>query len=448
MTYQDCREYILSVPLFATKLGTDNLYQILDLMGHPENSYKIVHVAGTNGKGSTCSFLASILRRAGYKVGLFTSPHLVKLNERIRVNDSVISDDKMVCIFSRVMEDIEQAKQQGIDHPSYFEFVFLMGMLYFRDEQVDYVVLETGMGGRLDATNVVMPVLSVITSVGLDHTQFLGTTIPEIAYEKAGIIKASVPAVFFDRKDAATPVIVHKCKKEGVFLQIVEKKQSELLNLTKKNIDFSFNSGYHKYDKLQIKKTALYQVENAMLAIKAYEILMIQSRIPNVDWSIQGNLLFDTCMNGKDIENIETGLLDMTWSCRMEEIEDHVYVDGAHNEEAIEAFCENLEILFPESEKKLLFAVSKDKDYRTMIRRLCRISFDEIILVRYEGSRSAELRTVEDTFREFSSSKITAFDDIRAGFSYGKNHVEDGYLFCVGSLYLAGDLLKLENRYD
>lgn len=448
MTYCECVEYILSVPLFASKLGTDNLYQILDLMGHPEKDYKIIHVAGTNGKGSTCSFLASILQCAGEKVGLFTSPHLVNINERIRINGNMISDDSFTVVFLQVMEYVNQAKEKGISHPSFFELIFLMGILYFKNENVDFVILETGMGGRLDATNVVRPVLSVITSVGLDHMQFLGNTIEEIAYEKAGIIKAGIPVLFFDRKDAATPVITNKCKKLGSLLQIVEKNQCILLNLTKKTIDFSFNSGYHKYCNLKIKKTALYQVENAMLAVKAYEILMIQSHVNDVEWNDQDIQGSAPIMTGVEIKNIEAGLLHMTWPCRMEEIEERIYIDGAHNEEAIEAFCNTLEVMFSSTRKMLLFAVSKDKDYKTMIKRLCRISFEEIILVRYEGSRSADLVTVEDTFRQFSSSKITTFDDIRTGFLYGKNHVDNRYLFCVGSLYLAGDLLKLENRYD
>lgn len=448
MTYQECVDYILSVPLFASKLGTENLYHILELMEHPENSYKMIHVAGTNGKGSTCSFLASILQCAGKKVGLFTSPHLVKINERIRINDKVISDEELVNIFNRVMEYVELAKKQNISHPSFFEFVFLMGVLYFKSANVDYVILETGMGGRLDATNVVTPVLSVITSVAMDHMQFLGDSIEKIAFEKAGIIKSGIPVIFFDRKDVATPVIVNKCKKEDASLQVVEKKQYILLKITKKNIDFSFNSGYHKYEHLKIKRTALFQVENAMLAVKAYEVLLIQSREHKKVWSYDDTVTIEDFVTGEDEKVIEAGLLQMMWPCRMEEIAEHVYVDGAHNEEAINAFCESLEVLFPSEKKKLLFAVSKDKDYETMIKRLCRISFDEIILVCYEGNRSAELEIVKDTFKQFSSSKIIAFKDIRAGFSYGKNHVEDQYLFCVGSLYLAGDLLKLENKND
>lgn len=441
MTYQECVDYILSVPLFASKLGTDNLNRILDIMGHPERSYPVIHVAGTNGKGSTCSFLASILEQSGKRTGLFTSPHLVKINERFRVNQNIISDEDFVKIFDETMEYVNLAKRKGISHPSFFELMFLMGALYFQQQNVDYVIFETGMGGRLDATNVVKPVLAVITSVALDHMQFLGNTIAEIAAEKAGIIKSGIPVLFYDRKDESTEVISSYCQKVGAQFHIVENSQYKILKITKKAIDFSFKSGYYEYDDLKIRKTALYQIENAMLAVRAYELLNMTNSICNM---AQKEVWDAHCrLTDKDIVSIKAGLLNMVWPCRMECIAEHIYIDGAHNEEAIEAFCKTLEVLFPKEQKILLFAVSKDKDYSHMIERLCRISYKEIILVRYEGSRAAELETVKAAFRRFSGSKITTFDDIREGFTYGKSHVKDQYLFCVGSLYLAGNLLSL-----
>lgn len=442
MTYQECVDYILSVPLFASKLGTDNLNRILDIMGHPEHSYPVIHVAGTNGKGSTCSFLASILKQAGKKVGLFTSPHLVKINERIRMNGEVISDEEFKDTFQETMRFIERAQKIGIAHPSFFEFMFLMAALYFQKQEPDYVIFETGMGGRLDATNVVNPILCIITSVGLDHMQFLGNTIAKIAQEKAGIIKEGVPVVFFDRKDEATGVISSFCKKRGAQLCIVENSQYKISKISKKAIDFSFDSGYYRYDSLKIKKTALYQVENAILAVRACELLLnMKINVCNTELDYfreSGYKLAD-----KDRDVIQTGLYDMVWEGRMERIADNVYIDGAHNEEAIEAFCHTLEVLFPAEQKVLLFAVSKDKNYEQMIQRLCKINFEEIIVVYYKDSRFAELEAVAAAFRRFSGSRITTFDDIKEGFLYGKSHVGNGCLFCVGSLYLVGNLLSL-----
>lgn len=441
MTYQESVDYILSVPLFASKLGTDNLNRILDIMGHPEQSYPVIHVAGTNGKGSTCSFLVSILEQSGKRVGMFTSPHLVRINERFRINQALISDMEFLEVFEEVMKYIECAKNDGIAHPSFFELMFLMGALYFQKQKVDYAIFETGMGGRLDATNVVKPVLSIITSVGLDHMQFLGNTIKEIATEKAGIIKQGVPVIFYDRKDDATPIISSYSQKMGAKLYIVENSQYKLLKITEKTIDFSFQSGYYEYGNLKIKKTALYQIENAILAVKAFELLNLTDNICNLT---EDRHSVSYCRLGdKDFDRIKAGLMNMVWPCRMECIAEHIYIDGAHNEEAIEAFCKTLEILFKCEQKILLFAVSKDKDYEHMIERLCKISFEEIIIVRYGSDRAAQLEAVEAAFRRFSGSKITTFEDIEAGFYYGKSHVDDSYLFCVGSLYLAGNLLKL-----
>lgn len=442
MKYQDCVDYVLSIPLFAAKLGTDNLNRILDIMDHPERDYPVVHVAGTNGKGSTCSFLASILKQADRKVGVFTSPHLMKINERFRIGDEMISDDMFVEVFEETMSYVQLAKEEGIAHPSFFEFVFLMGTIYFKKQQVDVAIFETGMGGRMDATNVVQPILTIITSVGLDHTQFLGTTIEEIAKEKAGIIKPGVPLVFFDRKDAATAIVSEISCEKGANLHFVEKKQYNLLNITEKTIDFSFQSGYYKYCNLKINKTALYQIENAILAVKAYELLLKDKNIfCNSSQCVDAGENYS--LTDTDIDIIQAGLLNMTWRGRMECIGEHIYVDGAHNIEAIDAFCRTVEVLFPTEQKILLFAVSADKDYEGMIKRLCEIEFREVIIVRYEGSRSAEVTAVEEAFRRFSGGEITGFEDIREGFLYGKSHVCDSVLFCVGSLYLAGNLLSL-----
>lgn len=427
MTYQECVDYILSIPLFGKKLGIENLNMILDEMGHPEQSCPVIHIAGTNGKGSTCLFLASILEKSGYRVGVFTSPHLLTINERIRINNCLISDEDFLSSFEEVMLCVSRMQKRGIEHPSFFEFVFLMACVYFKKCRTDYVIFETGMGGRLDATNVVKPVLSVITSIGLDHTQFLGDTIEQIAWEKAGIIKQGTAAVYFDRKDSATAVIVDYAEKMGAKLYLVEKKQYKNIKIMKKSIAFSFDSGYYRYSSLEINKTALYQIENAVLAVKAYELLMDRK----------------DRLTDRDIQHVKAGLLDMTWPCRMQEISPNVYIDGAHNEEAVEAFCDTVEALFREERKILLFAVSKDKDYKAMIQRLCAVSFEEIVIVRYAGDRAADVTVVEDTFRHFSGSKITTFEDIDTGFTYAKSHVGEQSLFCVGSLYLAGNLLTL-----
>ena len=179
-----------------------------------------------------------------------------------------------------------------------------------------------------------------------------------------------------------------------------------------------------------------------MLAVKAYELLLMnENRYYDLDRTVEQSSNYN--LTDTDIDNIRAGLMNMVWKGRMECVSKNVYIDGAHNEEAIEAFCRTIEVLFPTEQKILLFAVSKDKDYGNMIKRLCEIDFHEVIVVRYDDSRSAEVSVVAEIFRRFSGSKITTFDDIREGFSYGESHVCDSVLFCVGSLYLAGNLLSL-----
>lgn len=201
-------EYINSIPKFAGKTELKNTEILLNELGIDTDDMKIIHVAGTNGKGSVCSYISNTLVRAGYKTGLFISPHLVKINERIQIDDVPVSDDIFESAYERVLEAAHRMEQSGGKHPAYFEFLFGMAMLVFKEQKVQYIVLETGMGGRLDSTNVVKkPLMTVITSVSMDHMHVLGNTIEEIASEKAGIIKPGVPLVFYGEDSRVRGVI-------------------------------------------------------------------------------------------------------------------------------------------------------------------------------------------------------------------------------------------------
>ena len=185
MNYKEIVDYIEEIPKFTTKNPLDHTKELLARLGNPQNQQKVIHVAGTNGKGSVCAYLDSMLRAGGYRVGLFTSPHLVKINERFKINGQMISDDTFVQAFEQIKRIIDEAVAEGLDHPSYFETLFLMGMMIFQKAGVDYVVLETGLGGRLDATNTVdEPLACIITSISLDHVEYLGDTIEKIAEKK------------------------------------------------------------------------------------------------------------------------------------------------------------------------------------------------------------------------------------------------------------------------
>ena len=197
MTYEEAEAYINSVPKFTSKNKPENTKELICRIGHPERKMKVVHVAGTNGKGSVCAFLSTMLAAGGKRCGLFTSPHLVKINERFQINNIPVSDEIFLRAYDKVMKIVKEMQDDGFYHPAYFELLFAIGMVIFEEEGVEYLVLETGLGGRLDATNIVEhPIVTVITSISLDHTEILGDTIEEIAGEKAGIIKQGVPVVY------------------------------------------------------------------------------------------------------------------------------------------------------------------------------------------------------------------------------------------------------------
>lgn len=430
MNYRETVDYILSIPLFAQKIGTENLASLLERLGNPQDKSRVIHIAGTNGKGSTAKALATILMHAGFHVGLFTSPHLVSINERIRYDDEMISDEDFTWAF-------EQVRKKFTVHPSFFEVMFAMAAVYYEKKQPDYVIYETGMGGRLDATNVVRPELCIITSVGLDHMEYLGDTIAKIAGEKAGIIKPSVPVVYFKRDAVSSGIIETHAKELDSAVTVVEKSNYIINEIDDKTIDFSFHNRYYNYDHLRILKTSLYQVENTCLAVASFDILM---QIRDIEYGKNA---------GADVrieQAVRSGLLDFSWEGRMEEIAPDLFVDGAHNPEAVECYCRTLRTLYTKKKKILVFAAVKDKDYDTMIRDLTEaLSFEKIIVTSVDNKRKAPVSLIADRFRNYTGHTVEAYEDIAeamdAAIRY-KEQITDSAVYCVGSLYLVGEVKR------
>lgn len=437
--YRETVDYILGIPLFAQKIGKENLSSLLCRLGNPERAIPAVHVAGTNGKGSTCRALAQMLTDKGYKVGLFISPHLVTINERIQIDGVNISDDDFVWAFETVREQFTQ-------HPSFFEVMFAMAAVYFQKQGCDFAVYETGMGGRLDATNVLMPELTVITSVGMDHMEYLGDTIEKIAAEKAGIIKKEIPIIYFRRDETAAKVIEDTAREHGSPIITVEKQDYIINHLGNKTIDFSLYSRYYSYCNLVIQKTSLYQVENVSLAVAAFYNLMKARNVSD-----------------DDIEKgIRTSLLRFFWEGRMEEIAPHIYVDGAHNVEAIGAYIETMSTLHRDDRKILVFAAVKDKEYGAMISMLARqLRWDRIIVTSVDGSRKADAAKLAQIFSENTDSPVMVSDVIDEAMDMAvalraemenTNCLDAGHpdidIYCVGSLYLVGGVKRWRNRHD
>ena len=421
MNYRETVEYILSIPLFAQKIGTENLASLLERLGNPQDKSKVIHIAGTNGKGSTAKALATILMHAGFHVGLFTSPHLVSINERIRYDDEMISDEDFTWAF-------EQVRKKFIVHPSFFEVMFAMAAVYYEKKQPDYVIYETGMGGRLDATNVVRPELCIITSVGLDHMEYLGDTIAKIAGEKAGIIVPGVPVIYDGNDPDAAEVIRARAEELGSPAYEVKRSDTEVLRNTSAGIDFAFRNEYYKDMVFSIPFIAKYQVMNSALALKTIEVLQ--------------NVI------SVSMDQIHVGIAGTRWQGRMETVLPGVIVDGAHNEDGVEKFVETAEHFQKECPLTLLFSAVDDKDYTDMIHTICsRITFRHVVVTSVGGYRKVPAERFAKLFTEAGASSVEVVEDVEKAFGRALEvKGDDGMLFCVGSLYLVGEIKDVIRR--
>lgn len=425
MTYQEAVAYIDETPKFTKKNSLEHTRAFLKRLGDPQEDMKILHVAGTNGKGSVCSFLASMLKAAGKRTGLFTSPHLVKINERFVVDEEEIGDEEFLEAFHTVMDCVREMREEGYPHPTYFELLFLIGMKIFEKAGVEYLVLETGLGGRLDATNsIAHPLVTVITSISLDHTEYLGDTIAAIAGEKAGIIKEGVPVVY----DASCPESAEVIRKKAEELHApaygITSKMYKISKTTKKHIDFCIDCGYYDCIELTISSVAEYQVKNAAEAVTAIRVME------------QGGEFSD--------EVIRSGIEKMRWQGRMEQVLPGVIIDGAHNEAGVEEFVKTARRLEADDPVTLLFAAVGDKDYRHMIETICReLRLERVIVTEVGGYRSVDVRKPEALFREFGQKQVTACPDVEEAFDEAMKEKGDGILFCVGSLYLVGSIKSI-----
>ncbi len=429
MTYQEALCYIEQIPNFAKKTKLDNTRHMLKLLGNPQEGVKIAHVAGTNGKGSVCAFLASIWRERGEKTGMFTSPHLVDIRERIQIDGRMVSEGCFAEACTRLREVSEQMMAEGWQHPAYFEFLFGMAMDIFYRAGVNGIVLEAGLGGRLDATNVVEhPAVTVITSISMDHMEYLGDTLDAIAREKAGIIKAGVPVVYWGAKEKVSEIIEAEAEKKHAQAIRLTDENYEILKIGNKNIDFCAFCGYYENSLYTLSFPAPYQVENAVLALRAA-----------------------FCMESEmDGESIRRGLLHAVWQGRMEEVCSGLYVDGAHNEDGVRAFVDAVKANQSEKEKYLLFSAVKEKDCEQMVRILCEeIGWKGVILTEIEGSRKLAGDSMLALFLQYMKStngraRIEVFPDVSTAFCEArKRKGADELLYCAGSLYLAGEVKQL-----
>lgn len=429
MNYEEAVAYIEETPKFTTKNSLEHTKECLRRLGNPQEKFRVIHVAGTNGKGSTCAFLTSILREAGYSCGLFTSPHLVKINERFQINEVMISDEVFLQAFQKVKALSDELVAEGSYHPTYFEMLFLMGMVIFADAGVDYVTLETGLGGRLDATTAVEnPVACVIASISFDHTQYLGNTIEEIAFEKAGILVPGVPVIFDGNNEKAAAVIRKRAEELQSPAFEVRLSDTRVIRTSQEGIQFALEDEHYAGAVFTIPFIAKYQVMNGALALKTMEVL--QETLP------------------VSVKQIQEGMAKTRWQGRMETVLPGVIVDGAHNEDGVEKFVETAEHFQKEYPLTLLFSAVDDKDYQDMIKTICsRIAFRHVVVTQVGGYRMVPAETLGQIFKEMGCSNVEVCEEIPEAFARANQAKgEDGMLFCVGSLYLVGEIKDVIRR--
>lgn len=421
MNYTQAVDYIEETPKFTTKNSLDHTRECLRRLGNPQEKFRVIHVAGTNGKGSTCAFIASILREAGLRCGLFTSPHLVKINERFQINEETVDDDTFLAAFMKVKKLADELVKEGNYHPTYFEMLFLMGMVIFADAGVEYVALETGLGGRMDATNSIdNPLACVITSISLDHMQYLGDTVEKIAGEKAGIIKPGVPVIYDANQESTAQIIAGRAEELGCKAWPVKESDTRIWHNDASGIAFTLENGGAGRE-FRIPFIARYQVMNAALAITCMDVL--RSRI------------------ALEEEHLQRGLSLTRWQGRMETVLPGIIVDGAHNEDGIRRFVETAEHFQKEYPLTLLFSAVSDKDYRDMIAGICeKIRFAHVVTTEVGGYREVPASELAGIFREQGCSDVRGIPKTGEAFEEASRLRGDGMLFCVGSLYLAGEV--------
>ena len=462
MNFKQIEEYILNIPKFRPGGCIEQTRKFYEFLGKPGKSASIIHVAGTNGKGSTCAYMNSVLTEAGVKTGMFTSPHLVSVRERMRINHSLISEQIFVEIYKKLVDFVEQYKQYSeensdniieektekkVDYiPTFYEFLFFMAMLYFEEQKTEVIILETGLGGRLDATNVIdAPKVTVITEIGMDHMEYLGDTYEKIAKEKAGIIKKGSKIIYCANRQEVAEVVEERAKECQVLCKSVEKCEKHAIRFVDKKIDFSYQSRYYGYIPITVRTCALYQVENAKLALSALEELDMD--IP--------------------LEAMQKGMEYCKWEGRMEEILPGVFLDGAHNQDGITAFVETVKEDGCQGKRWLLFSAVADKEYENMKETLIESNlFDYVYAAPLKIARGITKEKLEKIFSHnplekgirkekltehkieyvFRDYEVRIVDKAYEGLEeiMSKKKTED-FVYVTGSLYLVGEIKEQDN---
>lgn len=455
-TYEEAVRFIEQTYKYGAHPGSENAARLLALLGSPEESLNIVHVAGTNGKGSVCAFLADMLTACGHRTGLFISPHLVDIRERIQLDRSLISREDFLAAFRKVENAVQALASQGYTGITYFDYLFAIGMCYFARKQADYVILETGLGGLLDSTNAVRhPVLTIITSISLDHTEVLGDTLEKIALQKAGILKPGTPLIFCSDEPEACRAITAKARQKSVPSLGISQRDCTLLSIEDARLTFEFHPAFQPPVALTVSSAALYQMENAAISYTA--ALLLENLLPpgaQMEVSQPAKSLpcrTHTAANGPIPEaaaRIQNALSQSRWEGRMEQVAPNIYLDGAHNADGIRMLLATLQAM-PEAPAALLFTAVKEKDTERMIREICESGlFRRYILTSLDSPRAIPAEALKRQFQKYTNMPIEIFPSPGDAFLYGCSTRQEGeILLAAGSLYLVGAIKEITSQF-
>ncbi len=427
--YQDTIDYLFALQKQGIKLALSNSVTLMALMGDPHRKFRSVHVAGTNGKGSTSSFIASMLQAAGYRVGLYTSPHLVSFTERIRINNAPITEARVVELAGRVRDVARSVKCRGdtaVFIPTFFEVATAMAFTCFAEEGVDFAVIEVGMGGRLDSTNVITPLVSVITNIELEHTEFLGTTLTQIAGEKAGIIKQGIPVVTGATQPEVIKVIERKCAAQKAAVYRLLRDFMPISLVVRNEQVFDYRGIRSSYEKIRINMLGRYQVDNACLALAAMECL-----------GAAGVIVDDI--------SLRRGLEQALWEGRLELVarKPDIYLDGAHNPASARKLAVTVREMKPAYKRTVLvIGILGDKDYRGIIAELAPLA-DHVVVTKPQYSRAMDAEALASEVRKLHGSVETAETVGEAMALVGASLSSDDLVLITGSLYVVGDARAL-----
>lgn len=430
MNYDESMEYINKAGYFGRSYGLKRIERILSHLGNPHENIKAIHIAGTNGKGSTTAMISSILVESGFKVGMYTSPYLENFEERIQINNKNIPKDRLAEVMTKVKAAIEKVENEGYEVPNQFEIITCAMFKYFDEEDIDYAVIEVGLGGRLDATNVLTPLISVITSISYDHMAILGNTLNEIAFEKCGIIKRGVPVVTYRQTNEVYNVIKDSAKAKGSKLFTVNKEGKFIDTISTTSVYQRAIFDINGVDEIiELSLLGNYQLLNCSLALKTIEVLENIEKI-NIP-----------------VSHKKAALKNVKWPGRLEvmNLSPLVVIDGAHNIDGITKLSESIKSYFKYERLILIIGILVDKQVENMINVICPMA-DRIIAVAPHNDRAESSQNLRCKIAGVNKN-VSAVESYDEAFSEAMNYSTSKDMISIcGSLYMIGDMRGIITR--